>query len=259
MSATINKHAAGRGLGWLGAGWQLFAKSWGVLLGMTLILTLILLVATFVPLLGQLAVTLFGPVFAGGFFYAYNRLADGHEISVVDLFAAFRSGAPTGPLLGLGALSLVFYALVFLFIIVLSSAMMMGMDAAQLSQFENFDPQTSDPRELLPAIGPMFLIGAGVMLILTGLWYAAMAFAVPQVAFNGAGPVNALGTSLKASLINWLPLLISGVITFVVMLITVPLTLGFAMLVLGPWMGASLYCAWRDIFLQAAGSSVVEA
>lgn len=259
MSGVINKHRAGMGLRWLIGGWRLFTRSWGVFVGMTLLLTVIMLVTTFVPLLGQLAVTLFGPVFAGGFFYAYNRVADGHKISVGDLFAAFRSGAPTGPLLGLGGLSLVFYALMFLFIVVMGSAMMMGMDAAELSRFEHFDPQTTDPRELLPAIGPLFFVAGGLALILTGLWYAAMAFAVPQVAFNSAGPINALGTSLKASLINWLPLLVSGLLSFLALLVAVPLTFGLAMLVLGPWMGASLYCAWRDIFLPQAGTSVVQA
>ncbi|MDO6459088.1 BPSS1780 family membrane protein [Granulosicoccaceae sp. 1_MG-2023] len=254
MGSTITKHPAGAGLRWLVEGWRLFAKSWGVFIGIMLVMLILMIGANFIPILGQLAVSLFGPVLAGGFFYACNRLTNDQPIGIGDLFAAFRSGAPTGPLIGLGALSLVFYLIVFVLMFFASSSMMVAMDALQAG--------SPDAAAMVPpaVVSPMMLFVSLAVLTLTALWYAAMAFAIPEIAFNGQGPVQALGRSLKASLRNWLPLLIFGLLSFLAMMIGLMVTFGLGILVIGPWTGAALYCAWRDIFLSpvSTDSSVVQ-
>jgi len=69
------------------------------------------------------------------------------------------------------------------------------------------------------------------------------------VVFHDHGAIDALKGSFFGCLKNILPFLIYGLILMVASFIaTIPLLLGW--LVLGPVIGASVYTAYRDIYLK---------
>jgi uncharacterized membrane protein len=89
------------------------------------------------------------------------------------------------------------------------------------------------------------LIALALMLpLLMALW-----FAPALVAFHDMGPLEAMKQSFAGCLKNLLPFLLYGVILLVAAAIaSVPIMLGW--LVLGPVLAASVYTAYRDIYLS---------
>ena len=74
-------------------------------------------------------------------------------------------------------------------------------------------------------------------------------FAPALVVFHQLGPVEAMKDSFLGCLRNVLPFLVYGIMfTLLAILATIPLGLGW--LVLGPVTVASIYTAYRDIYLS---------
>ena len=76
-------------------------------------------------------------------------------------------------------------------------------------------------------------------------------FAPVLIVLHGMSPVEAMKTSFMGCLYNILPFLVYGVVAMVLFFIAmIPLMLG--LLVLVPMLIASVYIAYRDIYLQPA-------
>lgn len=224
---------SGNGWSWITAGWNLFTKTPWLWIGVTVVLLIGSIVLSHIPF-GQLAVTLFGPVFAGGIVSVSRSLDQGGNVEFGDFFAGFRSH--TGSLIGVGVISLVLSA-----IVVVGVFALMGVSALGALLRGDADPQ--------------MMMSMAVTLILSGLLIAALLlplamatwFAAPLVMFHDMAPLDAMKASFKGCLKNMLPFLLYGIVLFFAMILA-SIPFGLGLLVLGPVVAASVYTAYRDIY-----------
>ena len=225
---------AGRGWSWIAQGWELFKRQPGMWIGIVLLGFVIFIAAAFIPVVGGLAMTLFGPVFAAGIMIGCKALDGGGELELGHLFAGFRER--TGTLIGVGALYL---AATLVVMLVVGLVMGVGM----FTMMGGGDPQA------VAALGTTMVLAMLVMFALLLPAVMAVWLAAPLVVFHGHGAVEAMKGSFSGCLKNILPFLLYGVVLFVLsILASLPLLLGW--LVLGPVFGASIYTSYRDIYLK---------
>jgi uncharacterized membrane protein len=224
---------AGRGWAWITDAWQLFKRQPGMWIGLVLVLFVIFVGLGLIPFVGSLALTLLGPVFAGGMVIGCRALDEGGELELSHLFAGFQQRA--GTLVGVGALYLAASLIVML---VVGLGMGVGM----------FTMMGGNPQ----AAAEMGLTIVLAVLIMTALLLPAVMavwFAAPLVVFHQLGAVDAMKQSFVGSLRNIVPFLLYGLILFLLSIVaTLPLLLGW--LVLGPVLAASLYTAYKDIYFK---------
>ena len=224
---------AGRGWVWITDAWQLFKRQPGMWIGLVLVLFVIFVGLGLIPFVGSLALTLLGPVFAGGVVIGCRALDEGGELELSHLFAGFQQRA--GTLVGVGALYLAASLIVML---VVGLGMGVGM----------FTMMGGNPQ----AAAEMGLTIVLAVLIMTALLLPAVMavwFAAPLVVFHQLGAVDAMKQSFVGSLRNIVPFLLYGLILFLLSIVaTLPLLLGW--LVLGPVLAASLYTAYKDIYFK---------
>ncbi len=225
---------AGNGWTWIAEGWEIFRRQPGMWIGIILLMFVIFVAAALIPIFGGLLLSLFGPVFAAGLVTGAKALDTGGELELGHLFAGFRE--KTGTLIGVGALylaaTLVMMLVVGLIMGVGMFTMMGGGDAAAAA-----------------ALGMTMVLAMLVMFALLLPAIMAVWFAAPLVVFHDHGAIDALKGSFFGCLKNILPFLIYGLILMVASFIaTIPLLLGW--LVLGPVIAASVYTAYRDIYLK---------
>lgn len=237
-SADARAVGAERGWGWLADGFGYFKRAPGVWIAMVVILGVILLVASFVPFIGPLAVSLATPIFMGGLMLACRRQDNGETPEIRDLFAGFKTR--TNQLVVVGALymggTLVLMLVVgALAVAVGGSVMMDGMTAGS------------------PGMGTAAGLGTGLLLVFLVLiallvpLVMAVWFAPALVMFDAAEPIEAMKRSFLACLKNIVPFLVWGLLALVIsMAAAIPFMLGF--LVAGPVLIASAYVGYRDIF-----------
>ena len=236
--------AAGNGMAWWTEGWRLFAAAPWVWIGMTILFLVIMIMLTFVPMLGTIATSLLTPVFAGGVLIAFGTLDRGGEIAVSHLFTSFSDRLV--PLVIVGLLYLVgtFVILLAVFCIVFMAIGMGGIGALL----------TGDPIQAGVAMLATLGIGA-IAAVLVGFLLGiplmmAYWFAPALVVFRNDEPFAAMKTSFVACLVNTLPMLVYGLLGLVWAIIaSIPLGLGW--LVLAPVFAGSIYTSYKDIFGDA--------
>ena len=227
----------GHGWSWIAEGWQLFKRQPGMWIGMVLVLFVIAVVTAFIPIVGGLALSLFGPVFAAGFVIGCKALDSGQELELGHLFAGFRER--TGTLVAVGGIYLA-GSLVIMLVVGLS--MGVGM-AAMMGQG---DPQATAAMGMTMVLAMLVMFALLLPLIMM-IWFAA-----PLVVFHGHGAIDAMKGSFAGCLKNILPFLWYGVMFMVLgFLASLPLLLGW--LALGPTLIASIYTGYRDIYLRPRG------
>jgi len=225
---------AGNGWTWIAEGWELFKRQPGLWIGMVLLAAVIFIAASLIPIVGPLATTLFGPVFAAGVMVGCNTLDSGGELELGHLFAGFRER--TGTLIAVGALYL---AATVVVIVVVSLVMGVGMMTMM---------GAGDPQEVA-AMGMTIVLAVLVMFALLLPAVMAIWLAAPLVVFHEHGAIEAMKGSFAGCLKNILPFLVYSVVLFVFAIAaTLPLMLGW--LVLGPVFAASVYASYRDIYLK---------
>ena len=225
---------AGNGWTWIAEGWELFKRQPGLWIGMVLLAAVIFIAASLIPIVGPLATTLFGPVFAAGVMVGCKTLDSGGELELGHLFAGFRER--TGTLIAVGALYL---AATVVVIVVVSLVMGVGMMTMM---------GAGDPQEVA-AMGMTILLAVLIMFALLLPAVMAIWLAAPLVVFHEHGAIEAMKGSFAGCLKNILPFLVYSVVLFVFAIAaTLPLMLGW--LVLGPVFAASVYASYRDIYLK---------
>ena len=231
---------AGQGTAWLGAAWEMFKQAPGIWIALVVIYIVLAMVLSFIPMIGQLALTLLGPVFMGGILLGCKALDDGQELRIDHLFAGFKE--KLGPLVIVGALYM--GGLVVIGILVFGlGAMLFGANALANLGSGAMGMNAGS------AIMSVLLLCCLVLLLALPL-AMAMWFAPALVVFHDMQPVAAMQSSFFASLKNIMPMLIYGLILMVLAIVaTIPFGLGW--LVLLPVLLASSYAAYRDIFVQA--------
>jgi uncharacterized membrane protein len=226
---------AGQGVEWLKEGWQLFVKNPGVWIAMAVIVIVIFVVLGFVPVVGQFAANLLGPIFAAGMLLGARALAQGEELKVEHLFAGFKQN--TGNLVLLGVFGLIGMLVVIAVIVVI------GGGAALTGGMMGHGPGIGI------AMGG-FLLALLVGLALTVPLAMALWFAPALVVFRNQAPVEAAKASFNACLLNIGPFLVYGVLLFVASIVAaIPLGLGFILLL--PVAAGSVYASYVDIFERA--------
>lgn len=228
--------AAGRGMSWIGESWDLFKRSPGLWIGIVLVLFVIFVVAAFIPFIGMLATMLFFPVFMGGLMLGCRALEEGRELEFAHLFAGFRENM--GTLVGIGGLYLAGTVAILLVVTVITGAGMFAMFAG------GAQPAAGDVGTMFATMGLAMLIYLALTVpLLMAVWLAA-----PLVMFHEHGAIEAMKASFVGCLRNIVPFLVYGVIMFVLAIVAaIPIGLGW--LVLGPMTVASVYTAYRDIYL----------
>jgi uncharacterized membrane protein len=223
----------GNGWTWIADGWDLFKRQPGMWIGIVLLLFVIMIAAAFIPIVGGLLMSLFGPVFAAGIVTGCKTLDTGGELEIGHLFAGFRE--KTGTLVAVGGLYLAASLVVMLVVgLIMGVGMftMMGGDQAQMQ-----------------ALGMTMVLAMLVMFALLLPVVMAIWFAAPLVVFHDQGAVEAMKGSFIGCLKNLLPFLWYGVLLFLLSIVaSLPLLLGW--LVLGPVLAASVYTSYRDIYLK---------
>lgn len=223
----------GNGWTWIAEGWDLFKRQPGMWIGIVLLLFVIMIGAAFIPFLGGLLMSLFGPVFAAGIVSGCKTLDTGGELEIGHLFAGFRE--KTGTLVAVGAIYLGASLAVMLVVgLIMGVGMftMMGGDPAQMQALG------------MTMVLAMLVMSALILPLVMAIWFAA-----PLVMFHDHGAIEAMKGSFTGCLKNILPFLWYGVLLFVFSIVaTLPLALGW--LVLGPVLAASVYTAYRDIYLK---------
>lgn len=147
------------------------------------------------PALGKLAAAMLKPVFAVGFLAAAWGQERGGKPAFVDLFRGFRSN-----LRALLPLGLVLF--VGMTVAVAATAVIDG--GALIAWGSGEEPSAEMLASGRPQLALLFGIACALPTLLA-LW-----FAPALVVFHDAGPLTALGTSLRAALANWRPVTIFG-------------------------------------------------
>jgi uncharacterized membrane protein len=219
---------------WIAEGWELFKRQPGMWIGIILLLFVIMVAAAFIPFIGGLFMTLFGPVFAAGIVIGCKALDTGGELEIGHLFAGFRER--TGTLVGVGALYL---AATLVAMLVAGLIMGVGM----------FTMMGGGDQAQMAAMGMTMVLAMLVMVALLLPAVMAIWFAAPLVVFHEHSALDAMKGSFAGCLKNILPFLWYGVLLMVfAFLASLPLLLGW--LVLGPVIAASIYTSYRDIYLK---------
>ncbi len=227
---------ASRAIEWLKAGWQVFMANPLIWVVLTILWVVLAVVLELIPLLGGLIMTLITPALLAGLMYAAHEAGAARPISVAHLFQGLSDARKRGPLLMLGMILLVASLALTLVAAGMIAALYGLGEAAELGQ---------QGTPLTPGLGAIALVALVVTLGLAV--FALMIYAIPLVMFTDLPPVQAVRSSLQASLRNIAPLLVFSLIYLLLSLLAaIPMGLGF--LVLIPVSVGALYASYRDIY-----------
>lgn len=226
---------AGTCFDWLRLGWAMFRAHPATWLALTAVLFVLFLALMAVPLVGQVALYMLLPILVAGTLHACQRTTAGETPSVNDLFIAFNRDATQ--LIITGLLNLVATVVIGLMLKVVAAGSALG--GLMLG--------APGPLGLAAVMGGMMVSGLFAVVFLT-LLTMAMWFAPALVFFHRMEAWPALKASFNACAGNWLPFLLFGIISLVLLFFAL-LPLGLGLLLLFPVMVGSLYAAYRDIFV----------
>ncbi len=228
---------AGHGWNWIAEGWTLFKSAPGMWIAIIVVFVVMFMVLALIPFIGSLALSLLFPVFGAGFMIGCRAIEDGGQLEFKHLFEGFSQRF--GPLIAVGALYLAASIAIFLVTMLITGASLFALFMAGGSQ------STAATGGALAGLALAVLIILALSIpLLMAVW-----FAPALVVFHELGPVEAMKHSFLGCLRNILPFLVYGIIyTLLAILATIPLGLGW--LVLGPVTAASIYTAYRDIYLS---------
>ena len=217
---------------WIKATYRLFSQRPWKWIGTMLLLALISIVASMLPL-SSLLTTLLWPVVAGGIASALDEQRQTQSFTLSSVFSGFGPRMPS--LIAVGAVGLLSYGIMFL---VMST--MVGNDTALAIMGSG---------EQLSVIPPGFWSAMIVTMVLTIPLTAATFLATPLIMLHGARPVDAMRMSFFGCMKNILPWIVSGVLMFFLVLVSIiPLLLG--LFVTLPMAVMLFYSMYRDIFLD---------
>lgn len=209
----IRSVEASKGLTWFEEGWRLFVLKpwmWIVLAFTWMIISVVLLVF---PVIGRLVDALIFPTLYSGFLYGAREVDSGRDLKIVYLFQALVDPATRVPVFVLGILPLGFL------IVVNFVALAFGFS----------------------------VLAFAVLAPLSILMSLALVYACPLVIFHGVEPVAAIKSSFNACLKNIIPVLIFGIVNFVLSLVA-GITFGLGFLVLLPVTSCALYRSFQSVY-----------
>jgi len=233
----IQRVDAGKGLAWFGEGWRMFTRDPGMWIVLTVVGAIVALVLGLIPLVGPMLLAMLIPGLTGGYLYAASESMSGRRIDVSQLFVALQQPEKRNPMLVLGAILLGFHILLMLIAVLLVGGSMgvMGMAGH------------SDNHALAAGAGVGLLLALLIISLIGLLVAMAFIYAIPLVMFTPSLPGEAIRSSLRACITNFLPLLVFSVIYLVLAtLAAIPFMLGY--LILMPVSFGAIFASYRDIY-----------
>lgn len=236
---TVN---AARGWDWLVEGFALFKLNPGIWVALCLIWGLLAMLVSALPL-GSFLVPLFTPVLLGGLMLGCADLQGGKELEIGHLFAGFQKQLV--PLLTVGLALMLANIVIGLIVGVIAGvfgvgALLGGVAAGGMNS-------ALGASALMAGLGLGLFVVIAVALVLYSVVFLAMTFAPILVALGGVQPVVALQASIKATLANWAPMAVYGLIAIGLSIVAM-MPLGLGLLVLVPVMICGSYAAYRDVY-----------
>jgi uncharacterized membrane protein len=235
-----NARPAGAGLEWWTKAWPLFKQQVGMWIGVIVVTFVIIIVASLIPVLGQLVVLLFGPVIAGGLMLGTREVDRGGALTFGHIFAGFSN--QMGQLVLVGV---IYLAGMVIAAVVVGLVAGIGVGTMLMGSPGGPDPAAVGAAGVTGVLLAV-LIGLALMLPL----YMAMWFAPALVVFHQLGAMDAMKASFFGCLKNIVPFLVYGIVGMLLGIVaSIPFGLGW--LVLGPVATASVYVGYRDIYLSS--------
>lgn len=193
-SVSMRKVGFRAGLKWLPMSAELLFSGLGPLLGVASLWLLISLVASLIPLLGQLVLMVLTPMLTAGLMVAFDQVRNGNRPAPSTLFAGWINRERRMALLALGLWSLAGT--------LVAAAVLVSWLSAQLDS-ATLEAGLNNPEALAEALRETSL-GGGIILSLTIflLVIASLFFAVPLVMFGGFKAMAAIRFSIAACLRN---------------------------------------------------------
>ena len=230
---------AGRGYRWLTEAFAVFKQAPGIWIFAILLLFVVLIVLFLVPFIGSITQSLISPVLTAGLILGAHALDRGEPMTIGHLFAGFKRRL--GALIAVGSITLLTSYVIFFGAFAASG---LGFDLFLAIQSGEMTPEMIE--QLGPAIALAFLIGMALLIpLFMAIWFAPALL----VLHEEVGVFQAMKMSFFGCLKNILPFLVYGLVGLLFsILATIPLALGW--LVLMPMIYASMYIAYKDLFLD---------
>ena len=229
----------GHAWAWLVKGWWHFKQnplSW--ILGMV-VWFLIVMVVSFIPLIGSILVNLFTPVIAAGFIIGCRAQDDGDDFTLGHVFAGFSNNMGQLVLAGL-----IYFVAVFVMTLVMVLGIF-GMIGAQGMASENPDMM------MAMVFSPGFMFAILISFLFMIPLMMAYIFAPALIALDDMKALAAMKLSFIGSLKNLLPFTVYGLLALVLVIVG-SLPFGLGLLIVFPLLTAALYSAYRDIYYNAS-------
>jgi uncharacterized membrane protein len=227
--------AAGRGLSWWGAAWNLFKAAPGMWILTLLAFFVLYALVAIIPVLNFFA-GFVAMLMGTGLLIGCDDLHRGDPLRVGHLFAAFKTRP--GRLIVLVVVTGLLSILAMLVAVLPFGLSMLPL----LFGMEDMDTSLMTGTMLLS-----FLLIFLIFLALSIPIYMAYWFAPLLIVKQDFGVGKAMLCSLKACAMNFVPFLLYGLLGVVLTIVAaIPIGLGFLILI--PMIIASIYTAYRDIF-----------
>ncbi len=220
---------------WFKQGVWLFRRNPFLWMFLTSILVVGMAGIAMLPVVGSLLPNILSPAFLAGIMLGCHALAEEKPLELKHLFAGFQQHGTA--LLTLGVIGTVGLLLIFGLVEFAGGGPLLALLAS--------GKQPASPEELQQAVaqvGMVFPIALVMFLVLQ----TSVPFAAMLIVFRQAPPLAALGGALRATLLNFLPLLVYSLMLLpLAVLASLPAMLGW--LVLLPILLASQYAVYRDM------------
>jgi hypothetical protein len=242
--------AAERGIRWISDAAQLIRANPAPFLLMGLAIG----VLAILPLLGALALAVFGPALYAGIVFAASEQAAGRPADIQHLLRGFQQPGKLPRLVMLCLPGVAAGLLVAIVAVVVIGSALAAAGAPP--------PSGNQPLDLpeLGAAGPLFVLVAIVIAVVA---YAAVFFAIPRVMLTDVDALTAIGDSLRACRANLgafglyvatmivVVLLVSAVASLLLGWLSILLAQMVTMALTVPIFSSAMYIAWRDVFCAA--------
>jgi uncharacterized membrane protein len=249
-SAVFNKESGlrdapailpwGAGSRWFAAGWQLFKRAPGKLVGIALLYVLLIVLMSLVPIAGDIASTLLSGVWVASWMIIFAKVSAGEPLPVATLFDGFVVPA-RGKLLMLGLIYL--GGLVALMIVGLLAFLAVA----------GLNPLAADAEAQFVALfatqWPLLMFAVVFFFVAIFVIYAFIAYAPALLVFHEVPLPTACVLSARGFLGNWRAMTVFGLLAVLWALLGV-LTFFIGFVVLLPVITGAYYVSYRQIFVE---------
>ena len=228
------KLPASSGWYWYVDGFEYFKDSPGQWILTMIVGFILMMVASMIPLIGQIFITLTSYIWIAGLMIGCKEQNTGKPFDVNYLFAGFKHN--TGKLILLAIVAAIInYGILF--------AVMGGMFIDLMSGNQQaINEMDMAPISILLRVLIAMLIMIPVMMM---MWFAPVLIVINDVSIP-----DALSLSFRGCLKNILPFLVYGIVGIPLFILSV-IPLGAGLLILVPVIYASIFVSYKEIFIQA--------